>query len=120
MSSVFLDLRFPAVLCSLISASCTAGQQHEKGMGGDEFNEWTQGEERGGSGLCSATREYDDELNDFYCRIDTYDFSTENNSSIKTISISSESQEESLTITQSIHKTTFLSSFNIIALYSNV
>ena len=32
------------------------------------------------SELCSAIREYDDELNDFYCRIDTYDFSTERNS----------------------------------------
>ena len=80
-----------------------------------------KGKKGSSSGLCSATREYDDELNDFYCRIDTYDFSTENNSSMKTISISSESQEESLTITQSIHhKTSLLPSVNIIALYSNV
>ena len=80
-----------------------------------------KGKKGSSSGLCSATREYDDELNDFYCCIDTYDFSTENNSSMKTISISSESQEESLTITQSIHhKTSLLPSVNIIALYSNV
>ena len=72
------------------------------------------------SGLCSATREYDDELNDFYCRIDTYDFSTEINSSTETISIASESQEEALTVTQTIHNSTLLPSVSIIALYSNV
>ena len=39
-----------------------------------------KGKKGSSSGLCSAIREYDDELNDFYCRIDTYDFSTEINS----------------------------------------
>ena len=73
-----------------------------------------------GSGLCSATRECDDELNDLYSRIDTYDFSTERNSLTETISIASEGQEEALTVTQSFHKTSLLPSVNIIALYSNV
>ena len=51
---------------------------------------------------------------------DIYDFSTERNSSTETISIGSEGQEESLTVTLSIHKTTLLLSVNITALYSNV
>ena len=78
------------------------------------------GKKGSASGLCSATRVYDDELNDFYCRIDTYDFSTERNSSTETISIAGEGQEEALTVPQSIYKTTLLPSVNIIALYSNV
>lgn len=79
-----------------------------------------KGKKGSASGLCPATREYDDELNDFYCRIDTYDFSTERNSSTKTISIASKSQEEALTVTQSIYNSTLLPSVSIIALYSNV
>ena len=39
-----------------------------------------KGKKGSSSELCSATREFYDELNDFYCRIDTYDFSTERNS----------------------------------------
>jgi len=57
------------------------------------------GEKNSGSGLSSDTRMYANELNDFYCRFGTYDFSTErNNLSENRICIASEGQKEALTV----------------------
>ena len=56
-----------------------------------------------GSALSSATRDYANELNNFYCCFDTHGFSTERNSLTESlISIACEGQEEALTVTEDV------------------